>query len=124
MSKHKVFVYGTLRKGFHNNYLLSTSKMIGNAETIDKYTLVAAGIPFVNSTKETSTIKGEVYEVSDNVLATLDRLEGYNENSNNNWYERKLINVSIDGNLDEAFIYFNDNESGVLIESGDYKDYK
>ena len=53
-----VFVYGTLKKGYYNHYLLeddSGAKFIGPGITIDKYPLVVASayhIPFLLNAKD------------------------------------------------------------------------
>jgi len=75
-SNHKIFVYGTLKQGFINNFYLSNSKFICKAKLRDYelYNLVEAGYPFVIKGK--GTVNGEVYEVSDIVLKKLDELEG------------------------------------------------
>lgn len=45
MSKHKVFLYGTLKKGQPNEYFMGTLKcsFLGNATTKDKYPLIIGG---------------------------------------------------------------------------------
>ena len=46
-TKHKVFVYGTLKKGFGNHRFLRGSVFLGNARTNDHFALYESGIPFV-----------------------------------------------------------------------------
>lgn len=72
--KTKIFVYGTLKKGFSNNYLLIGQKLIGNFVTEKKYRLVSLG-SFPGLIDGDKSIKGEVYEVSDECLSNLDILE-------------------------------------------------
>lgn len=72
----KVFVYGTLKKGYGNNVLLRNAKFIED-RVIQGYELLYAGFP-VAVPNETSSILGEVYEISDDddfTLSRLDRLE-------------------------------------------------
>lgn len=116
---HRVFVYGTLRKGFGNHGLLAAAKFICNAVSLSKFKMIASGIPYV-SKEPVSNIIGEVYEVTDDELSSLDRLEGHP-----NWYYREPINLkNIEtGEELEAEIYFNDGGKGQLIESGDYTNY-
>lgn len=113
-----IFVYGTLMSGFGNNRLLSGSKFIGNAITKEKYTMRSRGIPFVNENKPTSNIHGEVYKVDKPTLSQLDSLEGHP-----NWYYRKEIDLEMeDGSEIVAEIYFNDDKSCSIVESGKYRE--
>ena len=115
----KVFVYGTLRKGFSNHHYLKNSKFLGKARTKERYTMVAASIPFVNKTPSTQIV-GEVYEVDVATLKKLDVLEGHP-----NWYIREKVPVILeDGQEIEAWIYFNDREHGEFVETGDYANYR
>ena len=69
-STHLVFVYGTLRKGQWNHYLLDRSKFLGMAKTKKRYALYGDGVPFLSRTRAVSQVTGEVYSVDD---ATLSR---------------------------------------------------
>ncbi len=111
-----VSVYGTLRPGFGNNILLSDSIHLGTGHTVNKYTLRASGIPFV-SKEPLHNVVVDVYKVDEDTLKNLDRLEGHPE-----WYHRKLIPVSIEGEILDAWLYFNEGYSHLkIVESGDYK---
>lgn len=119
MKKVKVFVYGTLRKGYGNHVFLEGSKFLGKAKTKEKYTMYARGIPFV-SHEPMVEITGEVYEVDDFTLNRLDTLEGHP-----NWYIREKVPVILeDGTEVEAWLYFNDVEGGDIVPTGDYEDYE
>lgn len=75
--KHNVFVYGTLKKGHHNNALLNSSTFLGNAETEAEFSMYCnGGYPGVVMGGFDS-IKGEVYEINDKIFSRLDSLEGY-----------------------------------------------
>ena len=77
---HKVFVYGTLKKGFGNHSLLKNAYFIGNATTIFKWVMVGKGkaFPYLieEDDKKGKYISGEVYLVTNRELLTLDTLEG------------------------------------------------
>ena len=84
--KHKVFVYGSLLGGLHNNHHLGTSRLLQpGVQTQDSYVLLQAaedeGYPFAIKSSDlpgmASSLLGEVYEVTDRVLASLDVLEGH-----------------------------------------------
>ncbi|XP_066254810.1 putative gamma-glutamylcyclotransferase CG2811 isoform X1 [Euwallacea similis] len=81
---HKVFVYGTLKRGEPNHHWFSNSKgghhtFLYNARTKDKYPLVIAtayNIPFLlHRPGLGNQVQGEVYEVDVKVLEDLDVLE-------------------------------------------------
>lgn len=77
-----VFVYGTLKAGHGNNVLLHDSKLVGTAHTKHEFRMfTAGGFPVVCDTDVKSIsahqVSGELYEITPDVLARLDRLEGY-----------------------------------------------
>jgi gamma-glutamylcyclotransferase (GGCT)/AIG2-like uncharacterized protein YtfP len=41
---HRVFVYGTLKKGLHNHYLLQDSEFFGGAVTVPTYSMISVGL--------------------------------------------------------------------------------
>lgn len=78
--RHRIFVYGTLKKGFpnHDRYMQSAEKL-GDYRTIESYPLVLVGRRYVpcmiNAPGEGQQIEGELYEVDDDCLKRLDALE-------------------------------------------------
>ena len=71
-----VFVYGTLKKGRGNHGLLRDAEYIGQFSTIDnKWGLIELGA-FPGMIPADNNVVGEVYRVSKETLASLDRLEG------------------------------------------------
>lgn len=114
---HKVFVYGTLKSGFHNH-----------ERFLKNYTGVKAKAPGINLHRGPSfpfavigkgVAIGELYEVDDSTLKSLDRLEGHP-----NFYKRILVPV-----WDECFrrhlawIYVSPEQAfkHPLVEDGDWK---
>lgn len=74
-----VFVYGSLKKGFHNHSLLENSKMVGKS-VIKGFRMVSLGgypglVPA--ATGRCHHVKGEIYEVDQPTMVRLDRLEGH-----------------------------------------------
>ena len=62
---------------------------------------------------------GEVYEVSEKMLAALDELEGHPR-----WYRRALAPICLDNGIEiRAWTYFALEPRGQLIPSGDYSDW-
>jgi len=111
---HVVFVYGTLRSGFNNHFIMKPTVKIGIGETKNKYALYSSGIPFLVEDEQVSKVKGEVYFIDQTTFEILDSLEGHPS-----WYERKLIPVMVGGKEYIASTYFN-KPNGILIKSGDY----
>ena len=116
-----IFVYGTLRKGFHNHRLLKNSTFIGKGRTKKKYKMTVNGIPFVSEKEGISHIVGEVYEVDEKTLKRLDILESHPD-----WYERKKVKIILENGKEiEAWLYFNEiSEGNNIIYSGDFTDLK
>lgn len=104
------FVYGTLKRGFPNHYLIENkengqAKFVGNASTVDKYPLVVActfKIPFLlDKVGEGRRVIGEVWEVDTKMGATLDELENHPK-----LYTREEIEVTLeDGKMDKCQVY-------------------
>jgi len=77
MNKHLVFVYGTLRRGGPNHYMLAEADYLGPHWTPPRFTMFRLGqFPAVVPRGET-VITGEVYRVDDAVFGLLDELECY-----------------------------------------------
>lgn len=101
-TEHYVFVYGTLKTNFHNNYLMKmkengSCRFIGNAATAEKWPLVVLtsfNLPFLLNAKEKGdNVKGEVYKIDDCMLGFLDDFEDHPH-----LYQRQQIKVVIDSN--------------------------
>ena len=131
-SETLLFVYGTLRRGGPNHPLLAAARFVDAAATAERYALFVDGIPFLASVPAVHHVRGEVYAVSAETLAEIDRLEGHP-----GWYERRPVAVVLDGAAKEARraagpafadapavlaceTYFNDRPTGALSPNGDY----
>lgn len=113
---HLVAVYGTLRHDMHNNCLLGDSEFIGGEIKRGNYAMyVDTYLPFVTKTEEDNHLLAyEVYKVTDETLARLDRLEGHP-----NWYCRELIPTS----FGDAWMYLVPNsevEGLTYVQHGDF----
>lgn len=88
--KHRVFVYGTLKRGIHNHRLLETSEYIGEGFTVEKFRMYTTGFPvlFESDHPDAKSVFGEVYDVDDDTLKRLDQLE-----AEGRMYDRKDITV-------------------------------
>eukprot|EP00898_Chlorokybus_atmophyticus_P001685 jgi/Chlat1/2517/Chrsp175S00142 len=95
-----VFVYGTLKRGFFNHYVLQRQMarggavFIGTAFTKHAYPMVLPGpfhVPFLlNVPNQGHRIPGEVYAVDKTALAALDEKEGVHYN----YYTRANVEVT------------------------------
>jgi len=75
--EHRVFVYGTLRRGEVNHRLLSGADPLGEHRTEPCFSLYDLG-PYPGLTRHGKTaILGEVYRTNSACLRRLDRLEDY-----------------------------------------------
>jgi gamma-glutamylaminecyclotransferase len=114
-----IAAYGTLMSGFGNNRLFRNSTLVGKGLTQELYTMRASGIPFVNK-EPTSRIHVEVWEVPMQDLSFVDSLEGHPE-----WYKREEIPVELENKeVVNAWLYFNDSSSGVVVEDGNFRTYR
>ena len=114
---HHVFVYGTLKKGFQYHYLVENSTFIGIARTIEKYAMYQKDYPYVVKTEAVSFIYGELYFIEDTIPKNLDLLEGHPD-----LYCREQVEVmlDIDASIVSAWLYFNPDNSGALVQLGKY----
>ena len=76
-----VFVYGTLKRGGSNHFLLAGQEFAGTARTLPGFALYdLEGYPgMVADGAASEGISGEVWSVDPACLAELDRLEGIEE---------------------------------------------
>jgi len=87
--QHKqLFVYGTLKEGFHNHYLLKDATFLGKQTTLGNHKMISlGGFPGVIWRNGVHQIQGEVYEVHDeDTRVAIDNLEGYP-----NFYTKQVI---------------------------------
>jgi len=95
--QHKVFVYGTLRSGRARNGVLEGSQLLGRILLTARLQLVNLGpFPALIPCGRPLRTMGEVYEVSDEVLALLDRIEGHPD-----FYKR----IEIETQFGRAWVY-------------------
>lgn len=130
---HRVFVYGTLKRG-QPNYGVMTDQTIGKAtfqgqgETKFRFPLVIAGpfnIPYcVNKEGVGEHVRGELYEVDDKMLAYLDKMEDIPVH-----YQRLIQTIYLDADNrseshdTEAFIYQLCDYKDFILELPFFKDY-
>lgn len=112
---HRIFVYGTLRRGEYAHDLISRSsqsQFLGEHKTSHKYHLYDQGsFPgiAINETME-GGVFGEVFEVDDACLRDLDRYEGVAEGL----FKRAVIELE-DGSEALAYLIVRPNYSGKVV---------
>jgi len=120
----KVFVYGSLLSGFSNHGLLKTATFLGPAKTPKGFAMLDLGYfpGVIPSDIHETPIFGEVYEVDDETLQRLDRLEGYHKEEPTSGLYRKM---DIDTEFGKATIYIYNNHygRGGIVENGDWRSY-
>ncbi len=128
MSNVRFFVYGTLKSGLRNNYLITENggRSLGPArlQSCEYVLLNGRGFPFVQPvTPEQfdrlqdagmdSFIWGELFEAPESVMPILDRLEGYPRMYNR--AEVEVFTNTGNGNKGKAWMYFMDKP----VQEGD-----
>ena len=122
MERLPFFVYGTLRKMFHNHgFIINAFKDVEDAE-INGILTFENGLPWVYSPDcEGLTVKGELYTMSDHiyddVLRVLDRLEGHPT-----MYTRTEVET-LEGNKCWCYIANGSFSRHDVIESGDFAEF-
>jgi gamma-glutamylcyclotransferase (GGCT)/AIG2-like uncharacterized protein YtfP len=98
--KTRVFVYGTLKRGYGLHSVLHGQRFLGHAQTAPRYRLYDVGcFPALVEHVDGLPVQGEVYEVDARTLAALDRCEG-----EGHLYRRAQI--QLDGDAATAVAYF------------------
>lgn len=121
MSKHLVFVYGTLRRGGERAMpeLFPGAKFIGRAQA--RGSLYDLGpYPGLLLDGSGSPVAGEVYEVDDETLVRLDAFEA------TSYYRRERVEVSLGEQSVECWVYVYDPQFYPRrrpITSGDWIEY-
>ena len=91
---NRLFVYGTLKKGFHNAFYLEDARFLGEFVTEPVYSMYDfGGYPAVTEIGKTA-IEGEVYDISEELLTSIDLLEWYPD-----FFQRVMIGTSFGGAL-------------------------
>lgn len=112
----KLFCYGTLMRGEMNHARLDGAVFLREAWTKDNFALFTNG-SFPAVVYGTDPVKGEIYEVPDDMWQMLDDYEGVG----GKWYTRKTMMID----NDEVNYYYGvacfNLGSWTEIKSGDFK---
>lgn len=89
----QIFVYGTLKSGFHNHHYLKNANFIDRATSLYRYPMILKYPAFphlINAKGKGHYIKGEVYSIDNETMLKIDELEGVPEH-----YYRECIDVRL-----------------------------
>ena len=121
MKKHLLFVYGTLRRGGINEITKShPGAVFVGASSVRGLLRDMGGYPAIILDDAAGRIAGEVFEVDDAALASLDRFEAADD------YHREQIDVSLNGAASRCWIYRPEPElcaGKPTVERGDWIEY-
>lgn len=95
--KALIFVYGSLKQGFHNHSLMKNIRatFIGNCCTVFPiYDMISMNDSYPAVINGNFYISGELYEINEKDIEKLDNLEGYP-----NFYDRILTKVVLENGL-------------------------
>jgi gamma-glutamylcyclotransferase (GGCT)/AIG2-like uncharacterized protein YtfP len=103
MSKINVFVYGSLKQGFHNHGWMEEigAKYLGKCSTEKIFDMISMYDSYPGLINGEYGIIGELYEIDSMDIYHLDRLEGYP-----NYYDRQVINVNMDNGVEYKAICY------------------
>lgn len=129
----KLFVYGSLRSGFHNpayDYISKYFTLICEAKVKGRLHDMG-GYPAAVNTSDDSFIVGELYDLKDPqdfswAIEQLDDYEGVNpEEGETALYKRDLTDVLYNSDTTKAWIYWfaGDVQGQPMIPSGDVKEF-
>lgn len=114
---HLVFVYGSLKAGYHNHNTLANSPLISTGTTEPNYQMISFG-SFPALIEGDKAYEGEIYEVDNNTLQQLDYLEGYPD-----FYNRSQVDIELpNGDVQKCWVYVLANPGEYPINNGSYVD--
>lgn len=103
----RIFVYGTLKRGYRLHHHLAGQTFVGEARTVPAYRLFRIDwFPALVDAREGQAIEGEVWEVDAAGLIELDDVEEVHDGL----YERRRIHLQppFDTETVEAYFYLRD----------------
>jgi gamma-glutamylcyclotransferase (GGCT)/AIG2-like uncharacterized protein YtfP len=97
---HRVFVYGTLKRGYSSHQLLDDASFMGETATKQRFRMISGEFPVILDDKDGWPVHGEIYHVDDETLAKLDQLERVGR-----MYDRKIADVTENDHDAQAYLY-------------------
>lgn len=98
----KIAVYGSLKRGFHNHFLIDGALIDCKPCTIcGRLFDTGAGYPAFTADEDAYEVQAELVTLNARILPLVDRLEGHP-----NFYTRVLLNCRTeDGKTEKAYVY-------------------
>ncbi|WP_458413792.1 gamma-glutamylcyclotransferase family protein [Schinkia sp. CFF1] len=125
MLQFKVFVYGTLLVGESNHHVAKPYLLHVEEGTIKGFLYSLGPYPAIVLDDNGVDIKGEWLTVNQLGLERMDWLEDYQENGQNNDYERVWVKDSYTENEGFVYVYSLEKVKGLKrIESGSWREYR
>jgi gamma-glutamylaminecyclotransferase len=127
--QHLIFVFGTLKQGFRNFHVNRGSRVGGDVVTVGPYPLYVIGphhLPWLlDRPGEGVPVVGQLFEVDDDTLAAMDRLERVDDPQ---WYVRGQLWVQPHpggGTPVQAWVYFGGEPgfAGAAVHAGPIPEY-
>ncbi|MFT4275130.1 MAG: gamma-glutamylcyclotransferase family protein [Rhodopseudomonas sp.] len=112
MMSDRLFVYGTLMRGYDHpmaRLLSSNAEFLGTASIPGRLYLMRHYPALVPSEDPDEHVHGEVFRLHrvDEVLAQLDDYEGCGPSDQRSEYRREISQVTLDGGTElDAFVYY------------------
>ncbi|MFQ5732446.1 MAG: gamma-glutamylcyclotransferase [Planctomycetaceae bacterium] len=108
----RLFVYGTLKRGYCRNFALAGQTFLGEARTRPGYRLYDCGdYPALVRAKVGCSIRGELWDVSAECLERIDVIEGVEER----WYERGPVQLEPPHEQPAVSYFFLGNVAGLRL---------
>ena len=105
-----VFVYGTLKRGFYNEFFLKNSEFIESYTANIRYKMVNLGeFPSITPDNKINEISGEIYKINKKTLNRLDEFEGVPS-----FFNREMMNFNGHG----VWVYTMTKNNYPTIKSG------
>lgn len=108
----KLFVYGTLKQGFNNHYIIENAPMIAKNTSIEGDMFSLGGFPGVVPGR--GIVWGEIYDITEDQLKRTDRLEGHPT-----FYKRTPVVAGDDVKIEcETYFYQGETRDLTKIKNG------
>lgn len=123
---NRIFIYGTLKRGFANHLLLADARFVGQVRTVEPYPLVVQG-PWYSPALlpepgKGLRVSGELWEVDDAKFAEIDDLESLHKP---NGYLREFLMIEFpDTSIERVWAYFKPRDRISVIQSEPLADYQ
>nr|BCJ78234.1 gamma-L-glutamyl-butirosin B gamma-glutamyl cyclotransferase [Niallia circulans] len=120
----KLFVYGTLREGENNHKYMKDAALLSGQASITG-TLVDTGSGYPGLLLENELVTGEWYEVSEEMLERIDKLEEYfGPGDGRNLFERIECQVRTGGGIQTGWTYVYNRDDYLEKRFSDWKRYR